>query len=340
MRLVIPAIVHRASKLALFAGILGLAAASAACGDDSGGSDPEPTGDGCTTDVECKGDRICVDRECIDPAGADDAGVGRDAGSSAGRGGSGGTAVVDDPELERACSLNCEARHAAACEMNIGSLDQCLGQCLVADEANQGYCLDEQRAQYACLASGGYTCISGYPQQRATCTAESLAVSMCAQMTPCRAFCAAAEGECAPSGEECVTECLATQAGFADAICGIYYTQLLGCWARDLTCVDGKPSVESCGPAVAEVADCIGLRNHACDGFCWAAEQLGCGSEDCVATCMTQADDTSCGNYYRSVLECTYGNRELALTCEAGVPTPSATECASAIEQYETCMTP
>ena len=56
--------------------------------------------------------------------------------------------------------------------MNIGSLDQCVAQCLVIDESTQGYCLDEMTARYACLASGGYACVSGYPQPKATCSPE------------------------------------------------------------------------------------------------------------------------------------------------------------------------
>src|SRR5678809_1256325 len=90
-----------------------------ACGDDD--SAAGTTSGGCTTDIECKGDRVCEDGECVDPHGAGDS----DGGA--------GSMVIDDPELEAACSLDCMARNDAACEMNIGSLDQCLGQCLVID---------------------------------------------------------------------------------------------------------------------------------------------------------------------------------------------------------------
>jgi hypothetical protein len=327
------------------------------CGDDDSAG-PQGTGEGCITDVECKGDRICVDGACVDPedapvgadggtarggsggsrAGGGASGGSGDAGSS-GRAGTGGSGPIDDPELERACGLNCEARAEASCAMNVGSLDQCLGQCLVIDEAQRGFCLDEQTAHYACMASGGYTCVSGYPQPKSTCIAEAQALSTCSQMTPCRDFCAKAAGECAPEGDECVTSCMDEQAGFQDAICGIYYTQLLSCWGQKLTCADGKPLVGECGSQVAQVADCIGGRNHACDGFCWAAEALGCGADDCVTTCKAKADATSCGSYYRRVIECAYDSRELVLSCVAGTPTPDATKCMSDIQQYEMCMT-
>jgi hypothetical protein len=321
------------------------------CGDDAGAP-----GDGCTTDAECKGDRICVDRECVDPGpfgdrdgGGDPGSAGRGASAAGGRGsttagrdagnpGGGGSMVIDDPELERACGLNCEARAAASCAMNIGSVDQCMAQCLVIDEANRGYCLAEQRDQFACLASGGYTCISGYPQPKSTCVAESQALATCTQMAPCRTFCERAAGECAAEGDACLTECMERQTGFEDAICGIYYMQLLACWGPDLTCDGDRPAIGSCGAQVAEIADCVGRRNHDCDGFCWAADQLGCGGADCTTTCMTTADEVRCGSYYRSVLDCAIGNRALQFTCEDGVPTPDPVACSSAIDQYTTCM--
>jgi hypothetical protein len=245
--------------------------------------------------------------------------------------------VIDDPELERVCMLNCEARHGAACEMNIGSLDQCRGQCLIADEISYGYCLPEQRAQQSCLASGGYTCVSGYPQPKSTCIAEAQALAQCNQLTPCRMFCEQAAGNCAPSGEQCVEDCRDKQTGFEDATCGIYYGQLLNCWSRGLECDGDVPAVGDCGPQLAQVADCIERRNEPCDGFCWAAEQLGCGSSECVSECEANIDVSICGSYYRSVLSCAFGSRELNVICEDGNAVPDPTACASQIEQFESC---
>ena len=340
-----------------------------ACGDDDGSRDAA-SGSGCTTDVECKGDRVCESGMCVDPttgapdgerdggagAGAGSGGGDRgdagdlvDAGSSAGNGGSGaagsggqsgsaGRPAIDDPALEEACSLSCEARKAAACEMDIGTLDQCLAQCLIVDETSDGYCHDEQRVHYACLASGGYSCISGYPQQKATCTAESIALAQCNQGAPCRAFCDLAAGQCAPSGDACLTACNDMQAGFDDAICGIYYTQLLSCWNRNGACEGEVTALEPCRAEVSGVADCIASRSEECEGFCWAADQLGCGSSDCVETCQPKTEHPSCGSYYRQVIDCTLGSRELFLDCEGGEPTPDAVECASSLMQWETCM--
>jgi hypothetical protein len=321
---------------------------AAGCGDDDAATGQ--SGGGCITDVECKGDRICADGVCVSPDDGPPVGGGGKAGSSGSpasgadsgvagaRGGAGGRGPIDDPELERACGLNCEARIDASCEMNIGSLDQCLAQCLVIDEQHRGYCLEEQTDQFACMASGGYTCISGYPQPKSTCIAEAQALGTCTQMTPCREFCARAAGECAAEGDECVTDCMQEQGSFGDALCGIYYSQLLACWGQKLSCVDGKPAIGECGPQAAEIADCVARRNHECDGFCWAAEALGCAPADCLTSCKMKADETSCGHYYRRVMDCTYSNRALALSCEDGVPTPDATMCASDIMQYDTCV--
>jgi hypothetical protein len=336
-----------------------------ACGDDD--SAAGTTSGGCTTDIECKGDRVCEDGECVDPHGAGDSDGGSGSGGSthdggtaaeAGSGGKGtsgqgggtsgsggthggaGSMVIDDPELEAACSLDCMARNDAACEMNIGSLDQCLGQCLVIDESNHGYCLDEMTARYACLASGGYSCVSGYPQPKATCLPEAQALATCSQMTPCRMFCDKAAGTCAPAGDECMVQCMEQTSMFEDAICGIYYTQLISCWGTDLSCENGKPAVGKCGSAVAEVADCVGRRNEACDGFCWAADALGCAPADCVTACKVKTSDSNCGSYYRSLIECSYeySGQGLALSCVGGEPTPDPTECMSQKQQYDMCM--
>ena len=321
-----------ACALIALAGFLALSA----CGDDAA------PGNGCTTDDQCKGDRICVDKQCVDPTAAKliqiDAGAaGKGAGTAGSSSASGGRAALDSPELEQACSRNCEARQAASCAMTTGSVDQCVAGCLVIDEQNYGYCWDEQTAQYACLASGGYSCVSGYAQPKSTCISETQALSMCSQKSPCRRFCELAAGKCAPSGADCITACTAQQNGFSDAICGVYYGQLLSCWGQTLTCNGSRPSLESCGPAAAEIADCVGRRNHVCDGYCWIADALGCGSSDCATSCRAKVDNTTCGRQYRTLVECTFNNRKLQMTCENGVPTPSAA-CDSARAEYAKCM--
>jgi hypothetical protein len=329
----------------------------AACGGSSNNSDSA-----CSFDSQCKGDRVCENGVCVDPQGSVPAGGTSSAAGSSGAsatGGLGGTGgasdpstysgkvpqagagggFIDDPELEQACARDCEARSAASCGPNTTSSDQCLAQCLLIDESTQGYCLDEMTARYACSASGGYTCVSGYVQAKATCVAEYTALNQCSQMIPCWSYCDNLPSDCAAAGADCVNKCKQEQTQFSDAICGVYYNQLLTCWGRGVTCVDGKPTAGDCGPAVAEVADCIGRRNHECDGFCWAAQTLGCGSSDCVATCKAKADASTCGSYYRNLIDCAVGSsRELGLSCEGKTPTIKTSECASYQSQYDTCV--
>jgi hypothetical protein len=85
------------------------------------------------------------------------------------------------------------------------------------------------------------------------------------------------------------------------------------------------------------VADCIGRRQHACDGYCWVAEALGCGSDTCAQACRTKAGETTCGRYYRSLVERAFEHNMIQMTCEAGEPTLSSA-CASEKEQYTKCM--
>jgi hypothetical protein len=327
-----------------------------ACGESAA-----ETTAGCTFDSQCKGERVCENGACVEPKGSVSAAGGTNsAAGSSGAGGSGavggaggasgsaaysgklpqaGRGFIDDPALEQACSLDCDARFAAACGTNSGSPDQCLAQCLVIDESTQGYCLAEMTARYACSASGGYSCVSGYVQPKATCVAENTALSKCSQMIPCWSYCENLPDNCDGAGADCVSTCTKQQMQFTDAICGVYYNQLLTCWARGVTCVDGKPSAGNCGSAVAEVADCIGRRNHECDGFCWAADTLGCGSSDCVTTCKAKTDASQCGSYYRNLIDCAFSSgRELSLSCEAGTPTINSADCASYQSQYQTCM--
>jgi hypothetical protein len=130
---------------------------------------------------------------------------------------------------------------------------------------------------------------------------------------------------------------MAKQSSFEDAICGVYYSQLLACWGTNLTCNGDVPAVGTCGASAAEVADCIARRNHECDGYCWAAELLGCGSDSCLTSCHEKADATSCGSYYRNLLDCQFSSNELRMECVDGAPAATE-ECASQAQQYASCV--
>lgn len=328
------------------------AAVCAAC--QGGGSPVAMTFEGCGSDADCKGDRICVEHECVSPGGGSGGSSATSVDAGGGRGGIGGSAPdpgvdaggsvppsgepVDDPLLEAACIADCESKHAAGCEMQIGgSLDQCMGQCLVIDEYGYGYCRVEQRHHYACLAAGGYTCAAGYPQPKSTCIAEATELAACNQKIPCRRFCDVAEGRCAPGGAMCFETCSATKSGFDDLICSYNYDSLLMCWTNDLVCDGARPSVVGCEESVAEIADCVGRRQTECDGYCTALDLLGCGSPTCVASCTTKTEQPMCGYRYESLLRCAVQSNALQVSCEAGKPV-FAVECDSMKQEYDTCV--
>lgn len=106
-----------------------------------------------------------------------------------------------------------------------------------------------------------------------------------------------------------------------------------------MTCENGEPTVGSCSAAVSEVADCAARRNHECDGYCWAAKTLGCGSDDCVTNCKAKAGASRCGSYYRNLIDRAISNsRELELSCENGEPNVDSTACMTYVQQYDSCL--
>lgn len=331
--------------------LLAVVVCAGCLGGGSNGASDGAAFEGCGSDADCKGDRICVEGQCVDPGGgAGGSGAVADGGGAGGTDGGAvdpamdaGTSVppsgevIDDPLLEAACIADCEAKHAVACEMPFGSLDQCMGQCLVIDEYGHGYCRVEQRFHYACLAAGGYTCAAGYPQPKATCIAEATALSTCNQQVPCRHFCDVAKGRCAPGGSMCFETCTATKTGFEDLICGYNYDSLLTCWTNDLVCDGDQPSIVGCEEHVAEIADCVGRRQTECDGYCWALDLLGCGSPTCVTSCTTKTEQPTCGYRYESLLRCAVQSNTLQVSCEAGKPV-FGVECDSAKQEYDTCV--
>lgn len=68
------------------------------------------------------------------------------------------------------------------------------------------------------------------------------------------------------------------------------------------------------------------------------ADTLGCGTSDCLTECAAKLEASSCGSYYRSVLDCAMGSYELNASCEDGELVPNATECMSQIDQHTMCM--
>jgi hypothetical protein len=312
-------------------------------GSDGNGDDP--TLPGCGSDADCKGDRICVDGNCVYPGAAggeggsagsagEGGGSGGAGGSSAGAGGSGG---VTDAELEAACIADCDAVSEAGCKQTNITHDQCVASCLVLDSSLQGYCFEESRDYYACKAARGYECLNDRPIPHSSCVEEQAALTECTTARPCRKYCVTAvQEECAEDESACVDQCLDDRK-VLDSSCGHDYDRLLLCWSEQLSCVGGRPSIAGCEEDAAEVADCIETHGEYCDGFCWAAELLGCGSAECIGDCKLKLGHDRCGSDYRSVLFCVVAYDALNMECRDGVPQPDG-NCANEEQQYQQCL--
>lgn len=346
------------------------AALLVACGGDD---------EGCGSDNDCKGDRICVDSECVDPdekgtsggssetdggdgsGGSDDsddsagvsgsvsddgeAGTARsESGSSGGGGeaesGNGGASGGFDPAdeaLEAACIADCEAMHLPECDAYVVSLDQCLASCLLLDASLNGFCYKENENLYTCKAEGGYECLGDRPVPHASCTEEQSILAECRAEIPCRIYCeAAVEQGCAQDESSCLDECKTDKTRLESSAAG-YFDRLLSCWSASLICEDGRPSVSGCEDEIAETAWHIGMHDDWCSGFCWGAELLGCGSEECENVCQTKMSESSCGSRYRSLLNCVVSLSSLNMTCSDEGPEPSGS-CADEQTNYDSCL--
>lgn len=234
---------------------------------------------------------------------------------------------------------DCWAKDDANCEMGGPSVDQCRGQCLVVDEVNGGYCLDEQRRRYSCLASGGYVCANGYAQPNSTCVEQTQAVQECSRMIPCWTLCDQGDVGCSSDRDSCIQKCDQDFASLDElSICGAYYNQLVSCWGRQesLNCDGPRPSLEGCEAEVVQVGECIESRDETCDGFCWTAEALGCG-DGCLAPCQARAADSQCGNDYERIIDCAIDRRALNMECDGDQPVATV-DCVSDVREYEACL--
>jgi hypothetical protein len=334
-------------------------------GDDDGGA----TLPGCGTDNDCKGERVCVNQKCVDPdetggaadgaAGsgtdgeADGSGTAGESGGTAGgtagdpgsagegeepEGGTGGSDGVDDAMLEAACIADCDAMTDAGCEETLPSYDQCVASCLLLDGSLQGYCFKETRDYYACKAAGGYTCLDGRAIAHSSCLEEQTARTECTTALPCRKYCeTAVEEACAEAHATCVEQCLDERKQL-ETSCAYDYDRLLACWTDRLICENGLPSPLECEDELAEAAWCIGVHDEDCQGFCWAAGVLGCGSDECVNDCREKIGHDQCGSYYRQALSCVLSLSTLNMACSDGAPVPAGT-CADEEASYEECLT-
>lgn len=341
-------------------------------------------GSGCKSDNDCKGERICVDSECVDRDEAKDSGgssgseetggkggsggSGEKAGTSgsAGDGGAGGSTQPEsgtggdngesgtggdnggsggggggfdpaDEALEAACIADCEAMRLPECDEYVVSLDQCMASCLMLDATLDGYCFKEYENLYTCKADGGYECLNNRPIPHASCTEEQSILNECRAEIPCRNYCETAiEEGCAEDDASCFEEC-ETEKTRLERSASSDYDRLLSCWTQSLICENGYPTVSGCEDEIAETAWHIGIYDDDCSGYCWAADILGCGSDECENICQTKMSDSSCGSRYRSLLSCVISLSSLNMICTDEGPEPSGS-CIDDQANYDSCL--
>lgn len=273
-----------------------------------------------------------------EPGGAGGGGGGAGTGGQVSTGGAGGTGQVEVTALEASCNAEIAAMYATPCPSTQLTENQALAQCLVQALSLADDCGQEIVDYNNCFADGGYTCsAAGTPTPNSTCVAEVTALQTCQAKAPCKAYCAEAK-EAGCGAADCEQACLARQAQLVH--CENYYGGLVSCWAGSLTCSGGKPVNTGCEESIGSVGWCIatfagGTAAGDCEGYCWAAETLGCGA-GCAADCAAKINDATCGYQYRNILRCAVDLQELNLTCAGGVPTPG-TACDNDISNYQAC---
>jgi hypothetical protein len=256
-------------------------------------------------------------------------------GGNGGNGGAGGS-TVDSNKLEDVCHAFAAAAFGSACPPKQYNQEQLFAQCVGQGAAYQDGCGQEFVNAYDCIGKGGFSCVNGQPVQNSVCPTEQQALQTCVIALPCKKFCAAATtAGCAPA--DCVNQCNADIKSFGVECQGEYST-LLACWGQGVTCENGKPSIKGCEQQVALTAHCLstfGANNNECDGYCWAADKLGCGA-NCATDCKAKLADQKCGSEYRNLIDCAVGPSQLQLACNGSTPTPTSA-CSSDQMSYESC---
>ena len=88
---------------------------------------------------------------------------------------------------------------------------------------------------------------------------------------------------------------------------------------------------------VLEVGSCVQEESDSyCDGWCYAANSLGCGGDDCAADCAAKAADMTCGTAWNEMMNCALFFGDAACTEDAGLMANGI--CDSETEAYTTCL--
>ena len=242
-------------------------------------------------------------------------------------------------EIGDACENDCDAQFALDCAPQNTNTLTCQLSCASATTQIGDFCLEEYRDYVDCRGDGGYDCVNDFPYQRSTCAAEQVAYTGCTQHIGCKRYCQKAiDEECIDqSFDDCVEGCVARDETLPEG-CNYYQENIAYCQATSqTTCIDGGLSVPTaCSYQVLSVAECVSDEaEDLCAGWCWAANKLGCGGEDCDAECAEKSEDATCGSAWKSLLDCGLFFGDAA--CETDAFTANGI-CDSEVSAYQTCI--
>ncbi|HWP07896.1 MAG TPA: hypothetical protein VNN72_19260 [Polyangiaceae bacterium] len=233
-------------------------------------------------------------------------------GTSTGKGGTSGSAGTATADLldgiGDACETDCDAQYALDCAPANGNTLTCQLSCAAQTTQLGDFCLAEYRDYVACRAEGGYDCVSSNPYPRSTCAVQQLAFSDCTKHIGCKRYCQrVADLGCNDTPfDECEAACEAVDESLPE---DCYYSTETIAYCQvsaSAMCEDDHLAVPAaCSSSVITVAECFSdSTDDLCDGWCWASDRLGCGSEDCKADCTAKKSPAECGSQWDSLLDC------------------------------------
>jgi hypothetical protein len=280
-------------------------------------------------------------------SGSGSSGSGGASGSGGSKSGSGGSgaATTDDllDEIEGHCERSCESQFSLECAPPSSNKLVCEASCVSQTAQLGDFCLREYADYVACQADGGHACVQDTPYPKSTCAVEQLAFSQCVQHLGCKRDCQVSiELGCTEqSHEACTDACIEEVSDLPDSgACGVYREQIAMCRATqpNPTCNgENVRTPAACAMWVLEVGSCVQEESgNYCDGWCYAADSLGCGGEDCAADCAAKAADTTCGSAWNEMMDCALFFGDAACTEDMALMANGI--CDSEVQTYATCL--
>jgi hypothetical protein len=343
------------------------ASASAGCGGSDSGNGPPPTAGtsgagGSASNAGTSGGDDGGDSGANGGSGGGSGGSGSTGGTSGNRGGSGGSssggtggskggsggsgaASTDEllDEIDAHCERSCDSQYSLDCAPPSSNKLICEANC-VAQTAQLGdFCLREYADLVKCQADGGHTCVQDTPYPNSTCAGQQLAFSQCAQHLGCKRDCKVSiDLGCTDESQDACTEaCIAEVTDLPNGgTCGVYREQIAMCRAtqvRPMCNGDEVLTPAACAHWVLEVGACVQEESMSyCEGWCYAANTLGCGGEDCSEDCAAKAADETCGAAWNEMLDCALFFGDAACTADMGLMANGI--CDSEVQTYTMCI--